>query len=178
MKKDKLPEVEKVVLPKFLGMRPGKYILIALVIVILILFFLIGILPGILNGGRYVSFNSELSNVGIILDEKYIGSTEGSRIFVPSGEHKVEFIKDSEVIYSETLKIDHPIVLTLIFTNYYNYLFRFTSSSINVSDTVIILELAWKPLCVVIISVNSVERSTLDISKTPDEIEPPVAETS
>ena len=115
MKKDKLPEVEKVVLPKFLGMRPGKYILIALVIVILILFFLIGILPGILNGGRYVSFNSELSNVGIILDEKYIGSTEGSRIFVPSGEHRVEFIKDSEVIYSETLKIDHPIVLTLIF---------------------------------------------------------------
>ena len=41
MKKDKLPEVEKVVLPKFLGMRPGKYILIALVIVILILFFFI-----------------------------------------------------------------------------------------------------------------------------------------
>ena len=35
------------------------------------------------------------------------------------------------------------------------------------SEVVIILELAWKPLWVVIISVNSVAKSTLDISKVP-----------
>ena len=33
------------------------------------------------------------------------------------------------------------------------------------SDTVMILELAWNPLCVTIISANSVEISTLDISR-------------
>ena len=44
------------------------------------------------------------------------------------------------------------------------YRFRFTSSSRIESDTVMIRELAWKPLCVTIISENSVEMSTLDIS--------------
>ncbi len=49
----------------------------------------------------------------------------------------------------------------------YYYLFRFTSSSKMESETVIIRLFAWKPLCVVIISVNSWERSTLLISRTP-----------
>ena len=43
------------------------------------------------------------------------------------------------------------------------------------SDTVIILEFAWNPLCVVIISVNSEDRSTLDISNIPVDIVPPPA---
>ena len=47
------------------------------------------------------------------------------------------------------------------------YRFRFTSSSSKVSEVVIIREFAWNPLWVVIISVNSVDRSTLDISSTP-----------
>ena len=39
------------------------------------------------------------------------------------------------------------------------------SSSSSVSETVIIREFAWNPLCAVIISVNSLERSTFDISR-------------
>ncbi len=54
------------------------------------------------------------------------------------------------------------------------YLFRLVSSSSILSDTVMILEFAWKPRCVVIISVNSVARSTFDISSCPVLIEPPV----
>lgn len=51
---------------------------------------------------------------------------------------------------------------------YFNYyLLRLVSSSRSVSDTVMIRLLAWKPRCVVIISVNSLERSTFDISSTP-----------
>ncbi len=114
MKKDKLPEVEDVVLPKFLGMRPGKYILIALIVVILLLVFLLGILPGIISSGRYISFNSNLADVGIILDGKYIGSTEGSRIFVSSGKHNVEYIKNSEKIADDVISVDKPIFLTLL----------------------------------------------------------------
>ena len=48
-----------------------------------------------------------------------------------------------------------------------NYRFRFTSSSNKVSEVVIIRLFAWNPRCVVIISVNSWERSTLLISRTP-----------
>ena len=47
------------------------------------------------------------------------------------------------------------------------YRFRLVSSSSNVSDTVMIRLFAWKPRWVVIISVNSEERSTLLISRTP-----------
>ena len=114
MKKEKLPEVEQVVLPNVLGMRPGKYILIALIVVILLLIFLLGILPGIISSGRYISFNSNLADVGIILDGKYIGSTEGSRIFVSSGKHNVEYIKNSEKIADDVISVDKPIFLTLL----------------------------------------------------------------
>ena len=114
MKKEKLPEVEQVVLPNVLGMRPGKYILIALIVVILLLVFLLGILPGIISSGRYISFNSNLADVGIILDGKYIGSTEGSRIFVSSGKHNVEYIKNSEKIADDVINVDKPIFLTLL----------------------------------------------------------------
>ena len=115
MKKEKLPEVEPVKLPVLYGMRPGKYILILLIAAVLIIFFLLGVLPGIVKGGRYISFDTSYSDVGIILDGEYIGSSEGSRIFVSSGEHKAEYIKSGETIYSETITVDHPVVLTLLF---------------------------------------------------------------
>ena len=40
----------------------------------------------------------------------------------------------------------------------------------SVSDVVITRDFAWNPRCVVIICVNSVERSTFDISNSPDVI--------
>ncbi len=55
------------------------------------------------------------------------------------------------------------------------YLFKFTSSSSKESEVVIIRLFAWKPRCVVIISVNSADRSTLLISNTPDSMLPPSA---
>lgn len=115
MKNEKLPEVEPVKLPVLYGMRPGKYILILLIIAVILIFFLLGILPGIVRGGRYISFETSYTDVGIVLDGKYIGSSEGSRLFVPSGEHKAEYIKHGDVIYSEDIRVDHPVVLTLLF---------------------------------------------------------------
>lgn len=110
----KLPEVDPVVLHDIAGMRAGKVIFIGLVILIVIIVFLLFFLPGIIRGGRYVSFNSPLTQVGIILDGKYLGSTEGTRYFVSSGEHSVTYIKNGETIKEDTLKIDHPVFLTLL----------------------------------------------------------------
>ena len=61
---------------------------------------------------------------------------------------------------------------------YNDYLLRLINSSSSVSETVMVLEFAWKPRCVVIICVNSVERSTFDISRTPVFILPPLEEIS
>ena len=115
MKKEKLPEVEPVRLPVLFGMRPGKYILILLIAAVILIFFLLGILPGIVRGGRYISFETSYSDVGVILDGQYIGSSEGSRIFVSSGSHEAEYIKNGDTIYSETIEVDHPVLLTLLF---------------------------------------------------------------
>ncbi len=115
MKKKVLPEVDEVKLPVILGMRPGKYILILLVLAVLLVVFLLGVLPGIVKGGRYVHFESDYSSVGVIVDGRYLGSTEGSRLFVPSGEHKVEYIKSGDIVATTDIKMDHPIFLTLLF---------------------------------------------------------------
>ena len=112
--KRKLPEVDPVVLHDIAGMRAGKVIFISLVIIILLLFFLIFMLPGIIKGGRYIHFSSTLTEVGVYVDDKYIGSTEGSRYFISSGEHKVTYIKDGSVLKEDTIKISHPIFFTLL----------------------------------------------------------------
>lgn len=75
--------------------------------------------------------------------------------------------------YRGTMEYSSPIYIKFcIFTGYTqgvyqqitDYRFRLISSSRSVSEVVITREFAWKPLCVVIISVNSELKSTLDIS--------------
>lgn len=111
--KKQLPEVEPVVLKEYFGMRAGKLIFIALLLILLLAAFLLFFLPGIINGGRYVSFSSTLSQVGIEADGKYLGSTEGSQYFLSSGEHDLKYMKDGYVIKEETISIDHPVFFTL-----------------------------------------------------------------
>lgn len=114
MKKDeKLVDVEPVRLPSFGPLRPGKYILIFLITVILLAVFLLFFLPGIVKGGRYVTFTSSMSSVGVIIDGKYTGSTNGTNYFIESGSHEAEYIKNGIIIGKETLEIDHPVFATL-----------------------------------------------------------------
>ena len=114
MKKDgKLVDVESVRLPSFGPLRPGKYILIFLITVILLAVFLLFFLPGIVKGGRYVTFTSSMSSVGVIIDGEYTGSTSGTNYFIESGSHEAEYIKNGITIGKETLEIDHPVFATL-----------------------------------------------------------------
>ena len=106
-----LPQVKEVQLPHFLGMRPGIYILTLLIVAIVLLIFLIGFLPGILKGGRYVTFTSPLAHTGVTVDGKYLGGTP-YQFFVPSGEHELTFTKGGIPVASTTLHVDHPLFLT------------------------------------------------------------------
>lgn len=114
-KKRELPSVEPVKLKPIFGIRPGIVILSTIIAVILLVFFLLFMLPGIVKGGKYVSFESELTDVGVYLDGKYLGSTLGSRYFIPSGEHDVKYVKSSITIGETTIDISHPIFFTLLF---------------------------------------------------------------
>ena len=112
-KKKKLVDVEPVRLPKVLGMRPGKYLLILYSFIIVLILFLILFLPGIVNGGRWVSFSSEMTEVGVIVDGSYVGSTSGSLYFIESGDHQISYIKNGIEVGTQTLHVDHPVFATL-----------------------------------------------------------------
>jgi len=106
-----LPEVEQVQLPHLLGLRPGIYILILLILVIALVIFFIGFYPGIVKGGRYVTFSGALSESGVLVDGTYIGATD-YQYFVPSGDHTIELTKGGIVYSSYPLKINHPVFFT------------------------------------------------------------------
>ena len=106
-----LPQVSDVTLPEVFHLRPGVWILIILAILIIVLFFLIALLPGIIKGGRYVTFSAPLSESGIILDGTYLGSSD-HQYFITSGEHTVTVVKGGIEYEQTTIHIDHPILLT------------------------------------------------------------------
>jgi len=109
-----LPDVEEVKLPVLFSMRPGLYLLILYTICILAVLFCIAYLPGILKGGRYVTFTAPLSESGVVLDGTYLGAAD-NQYFVRSGEHEVTYMKGGVAYASHTLDVDHPVFLTWLF---------------------------------------------------------------
>lgn len=112
-----LPEIDDVVLPKVGNIRPGVYVLALVVFVILLAIFLIGFLPGILNGGKFVNFTSNIDNVGVYIDDNYISGTPAQE-FIESGDHIVVYKKASQIIAKDTIHVSHPVFLTYIFHRY------------------------------------------------------------
>lgn len=106
-----LPEIDPVVLPKLGNMRPGVYILAILIFVIALALFIIGFLPGILNGGRFVNFSSSIENVGVYVDGEYRSGIP-TQTFIKSGEREITYKKGGIEIGKETLNIDHPVFFT------------------------------------------------------------------
>ncbi len=109
-----LPQVKEVQLPQFLGMRPGIYIAVLLIVAIILLLFVVGFLPGIIKGGRYVTFTSPLAQTGVTIDGTYLGGTP-YQFFVTSGEHEVTFTKGGIPLGKTTFKVGHPVFLTWLF---------------------------------------------------------------
>ena len=91
IRKPQLPEVEPVVLTNLGSMRPGVYILIALIALILAAFFVVFFLHGLTTNKSYITFNTNLKGVAIYEDGAYLGSTDGSVYRTTSGEHVYTF---------------------------------------------------------------------------------------
>ncbi len=110
-KRIELPQVRDVTLPEDFHLRPGVWILILLALLLALVVFVTAFLPGIIKGGRYVTFSAPLSESGILLDGTYLGSTD-HRYFIESGEHTVTLIKGGVEYAAATTTIDHPVLLT------------------------------------------------------------------
>ena len=138
MKKSKkeLPKVEPVKIKPLFGMKPGLWLSIAYLLAILLLFFLIGFLPDIIDGHKRVVFTSEAYNSAVYVDDVYQGGTPFTRK-IASGEHTVSYRVNGIEIDSFSVKVGHPVL--------FNWLFPRKQS---VSSTAAINEKAFNALCV------------------------------
>lgn len=106
--------MEPVKIKPLWGMKPGKWLTILYLIIITLAVFLIGFLPGILNGRMRVSFTSPAGVSAVYIDGRYAGGTPFTA-WVPSGEHRIEFKVYGNTIETATLKVGHPLFLTWVF---------------------------------------------------------------
>lgn len=112
-KKIELPEVEEVKLPHILGMRPGLYISILFAICILLIFFALFMLPGILSDSTFISFDIKGSNIAIYEDGSYLGSSEGSVYRSSAGIHDYEFYYNDYKVGEKRVNNPKHIFFTL-----------------------------------------------------------------
>ena len=91
IRKHQLPDVEPVVLKSFGSMRPGVYILIALIGILVLAFFIVFFLHGLTTNKSYITFKTNLNGIAIYQDGSYLGSTDGSVYRTTSGEHEYSF---------------------------------------------------------------------------------------
>lgn len=125
-----LPHVDKVELPKLGGIRPGVYILTIIILIAAIIIFLIGFLPGIKNGGRFVSFSSDLDDVAVYVDDTFATGLPG-QYFVESGNHTLTYKKGGIELSKSELSIDHPVFFTWLVRRKKNVNFNDFSLSID-----------------------------------------------
>ena len=113
IRKNKLPEVEPVHLKPINGIRPGVFILIGIIIIILAAFFILCVLPGLVSKNSYVRFSIPTSDTAIYMDGVYLGSSEGSIYRIPSGEHEFSFTISGADAGSIGARIPRRIFFTL-----------------------------------------------------------------
>ncbi len=112
-KKPVLPEVERVKLKPYKGIRPAYYILFTYFIIALVLFFILCLLPGLVSNKAYVSFSSDLPLYGVYEDGVYLGNGHDSVFETTSGNHSYTFTLEGIEIGKEEVKIPRYYFFTL-----------------------------------------------------------------
>ena len=113
-KKTELPEVEPVRLKPVSGIRPGIFILGGIILSVIVLFFLLCVLPGLLSGTGYVRFVTNTANTAIMTDDgRYIGSSEGSMYRLDAGEYRFVFYVNGVEAGSVEATVPHRVFFTL-----------------------------------------------------------------
>ena len=112
--KKNLPKVQPVELKPIFGMKPGKWLAMLYISVFVLIVFLAGILPGILNGSKRVTFNSNIPYTAVYVDGCYAGGTPFTKK-IRSGVHNVEYKINDFLLDSCSIKVGHPVFFTWLF---------------------------------------------------------------
>ncbi len=125
-KKVKLSDVEPVVLPYWHGIRPAYYILSLFFLFLLVVFFLLCLLPGIVGNTSYISVDSTLPVFALYEDGTYLSNGYGSVIETTSGVHKYEFYYEGIKIGEEEVNVPKHYFFTLFHHSVYSLKPEFT----------------------------------------------------
>jgi len=124
----KLPENEdQVKLKPFYGIRPGVYLTVIYSFILLTVFFLLFLLPGIKNPGVMLIVKTEPAGAAIRVNDVYMGLS-GSRIFVPKGTHTIEAVMPGFESQSAVHTVPSRIFGSLFFPRLYRTEFTLKTS--------------------------------------------------
>lgn len=113
MRKNDHPEVEPVVLKNLGSIRPGVYILAGLIAALLLAFFAVFFLHGLVTDKSYIRFTTDLKGFAIYEDGHYLGSTDGSVYRTTSGEHKYTVSYNGIAVSEITYDVERYYFATL-----------------------------------------------------------------
>lgn len=113
LRKKQLPEVEPVKLKPFHGIRPGVYIIIFWLLIILLLSFLIFVVPGLVSNTAYVTFKEPISQSGVLEDGVYLGNATSSVYKTTGGNHKYTFLYEGEEYGEVEVNVKRKVFFSL-----------------------------------------------------------------
>ncbi len=113
MKRREFPEVERVKLKSFKGIRPGLWITLIFFSALIFILFLILVLPGLISKSAYAHFNFPINGVAIYENGVYLGSDSSEVLRVKSGESEYEFYLGPYFLKSERLDAKKAIWASL-----------------------------------------------------------------
>ena len=113
-KKKELPKVDPVKIKPLFGLKPGLWLSIVYLIAIVLIFFLVAILPDIIDGHKRVTFTSAAYNAAVYVDDVYQGGTPFTRK-IPSGTHSITYKVNGCEIDSLTIKVGRPVLFNWLF---------------------------------------------------------------
>ena len=102
----------KVELKRIKGIHPGAYLSVIYLTILLLLFFMFFFLPGIINNGTRVYFNSFPPNSSVWINGEYSGTTP-FKGFLSKGENEVVFKKPGYKESGEVLKTKGYVFATI-----------------------------------------------------------------
>ncbi len=116
MKKTVLTEEElndlKVTLKPVLGIKPEQYIKGVYLFLVLVAFFLVFFLPGLLKNGTWYNFTSTPPGASVYADGIRLGATPGC-YFVPRGKRTISLQTPYTCLWSEETKVGGKVFGTL-----------------------------------------------------------------
>jgi len=117
-------------LSPILGMKPGQYLALLYLSILLIVFLFIFIIPGIKNYGSKVTINTTPPGASVYADGKWLGTTPLVN-FVPKGNIKFEFRKDNFQTHIINKEVKGRIFSSLFFPRKLNLNENLMLSDIN-----------------------------------------------